>query len=253
MSSYRYDLHLHSCLSPCADDDMTPANMAGMAMLNGLQLAALTDHNSCKNCPAFFTACRAHGIVPVAGMELNTAEEIHLICLFPTLESAMAFDAEVEKHLMPVKNRPAIFGNQLLMDAEDTVIGTVDTLLITASALSLSDAAALCSRYGGASYPAHIDRTSNGILAVLGALPETPHFPALELSLAASESGDDGPLRQTYADRRFLHSSDAHHLWDISEGEYSIELDDEPYSAQRVRDALIAWLRGTNGKDNTEA
>ena len=81
MSRYYYDLHLHSCLSPCADNDMTPNNIAGMAALAGLQIAALTDHNSCKNCPAFFAACKRYGVVPVAGMELTTAEGIYLICL----------------------------------------------------------------------------------------------------------------------------------------------------------------------------
>ena len=117
MTAYRYDLHLHSCLSPCADDDMTPANIAGMAMLNGLTLVALTDHNSCKNCPAFFEACRRHGLVPVPGMELNTAEDIHLVCLFPTLEAALSFDAGVERRLLPVRNDPAVFGNQRIVDA----------------------------------------------------------------------------------------------------------------------------------------
>lgn len=78
-----YDLHLHSCLSPCADNDMTPVNIAGMGMLNGLSVMALTDHNSCGNCPAFFEACRSYGITPVAGMELTTAEDIHVVCLFP--------------------------------------------------------------------------------------------------------------------------------------------------------------------------
>ena len=80
MTKYRYDLHLHSCLSPCADDDMTPANIAGMALLNGLQLAALSDHNSCKNCPAFFDACRVHGIVPVAGY-MGPADEAAVLLM----------------------------------------------------------------------------------------------------------------------------------------------------------------------------
>ena len=79
MSVLRAQLHLHSCLSPCADDDMTPANIAGMAMLAGLDVAALTDHNATDNCPAFFAACAAYGVVPVGGMELTTAEEIHLV------------------------------------------------------------------------------------------------------------------------------------------------------------------------------
>ena len=84
-----YDLHLHSCLSPCGDNDMTPNNMAGMASLKGLQIAALTDHNSSKNCPAFLAACEKNGIVGIAGMELTTSEEIHLVCLFEYLDAAL--------------------------------------------------------------------------------------------------------------------------------------------------------------------
>jgi len=70
MTRYYYDLHIHSCLSPCGDDDMTPNNIAGMAALKGLNIVALTDHNSTKNCPAFFEACKKQGIIPIAGMEL---------------------------------------------------------------------------------------------------------------------------------------------------------------------------------------
>ena len=130
MTPYYYDLHIHSCLSPCADDDMTPNNIAGMAALKGLQILALTDHNSCKNCPAFFEACRRQGIIPIAGMELTTAEDIHLVCLFETLEAAMNFDRTIESHRMPILNRPEIFGNQWILDGEDEPIGEEEILLI---------------------------------------------------------------------------------------------------------------------------
>ncbi len=86
MNRYFYDFHLHSCISPCADNDMTPSNIAGMASLVGLNILALTDHNSVKNTPAFYEACKRFGIIPIAGMELTTAEEIHVVCLFETLE-----------------------------------------------------------------------------------------------------------------------------------------------------------------------
>ena len=161
---------------------MTPANIAGMAMLGGMDVAALTDHNSCGNCPAFFCACEAHGVVPVAGMELTTAEEIHLVCLFPTLETAMAFDAAVRPYRMQRKNRPEIFGNQILMDTRDAAAGEESLLLILATALPLERAVRLVRSYGGAAYPAHIDRESNGILAILGAIPETPAFETLEVA-----------------------------------------------------------------------
>ena len=241
MSRYRYDLHLHSCLSPCADDDMTPANLAGMAALCGIQLLALTDHNSCGNCGAFLQACRQYGIVGVPGMELTTAEEIHLVCLFPTLEAAAAFDADVRKARLPVKNKPAVFGSQLYMDAEDGVLGEEPDLLIPATRLSLEQGTALALSHGGAAFPAHIDRPSNGILGILGSLPETPYFPTLELN----DRKNLEQYRETYGlqDRRLLCSSDAHHLWQLREENESIELDDEPYSSQRVRDALIDLLR----------
>lgn len=242
MSRYYYDLHLHSCLSPCADDDMTPANIAGMASLCGLQLLALTDHNTCGNCGAFLTACRKYGIVGVPGMELTTAEEIHLVCLFPTLETALDFDRDVQKARLPIKNRPAVFGNQFYMDAEDNILGEEPNLLMPATRLSLEEGTALALSHGGAAFPAHIDRPSNGILGILGDLPERPFFPTLELN----DRENLDAYRKTYGlqDRRLLCSSDAHRLESMRDAGPYLDLDDEPYSSQRVRDALIELLRG---------
>ena len=108
---YPYDLHNHSCLSPCADNDNTPNNIVGMAYLCGLKIMALTDHNTAKNCPAFFEAAARYGIIPIAGMELTTSEDIHAVCLFPDLPSAMRFDEYIDSHRIKIKNRPEFFGN----------------------------------------------------------------------------------------------------------------------------------------------
>ena len=129
MKKYYYDFHIHSCLSPCADDDMTPNNIAGTAVLAGLEAVALTDHNSSKNCPAFFEAAKKYGLIPIAGMELTTAEDIHIVCLFPELDGAMKFDAYVSKHRMKIPNRTDIFGEQLIMNGEDEIIGREDYFL----------------------------------------------------------------------------------------------------------------------------
>lgn len=242
MTRYSYDLHIHSCLSPCGDDDMTPANIAGMASLNGLQLLALTDHNTCKNCPAFFKACKQYGIVPVPGMELTTAEEIHLVCLFPTLEAAMEFDKAVYPRIMPIKNKPEIFGQQQVMDETDTVLEEEPILLISATDLSLEEAYELALSYGGAAYPAHIDRESNGIIAILGAMPEEPKFPTVELN-----DGKNVPQyieEHNLADKLILCSSDAHNLWTVNEAKHFLEIDDEPYSSALVRQRLIEMMRG---------
>ncbi len=243
MNDYYYDLHIHSCLSPCADDDMTPNNIAGMAALKGLNILALTDHNSCKNCPAFFAACRAQGIVPVAGMELSTAEDIHLVCLFEQLDDAMAFDKEIEGHLLNIKNRPEIFGNQYILDENDEQIGIEERLLISATDLGASDALALAKKYGAHVHPAHIDRESNGIIAILGDIPEEYGFACVEYNDAANIDS----IKESCAvagNAVHIVSSDAHYLWDINEAENAVRLDDEPYSSALVRKRLFEYLNG---------
>ncbi len=239
---YYYDLHIHSCLSPCGDRESTPDSIAGMGELNSLDIMALTDHNSCKNCPAFFAACERHGIVPVAGMELTTAEDIHIVCLLPTLESAMEFDSEVEKRRVFYKNRKDIFGEQLIVDENDEVVGEEENLLINATTLSLEEVPALCERYGGVCYPAHIDKQSNSIIAVLGAFPDTPKFELAELH--SGDLRDDLSRVTNIPQSRFIISSDAHYLWDIKEKTDYIELADGASSAGEVRERLFAYLRG---------
>ena len=243
MNDYFCDLHIHSCLSPCGDDDMTPANIAGMASLNGLQIVALTDHNSSKNCPAFFKKARELGLIPVAGMELTTSEDIHVVCLFRTLEDAMAFDEFVSSNRPMIPNRPEIFGHQMILDENDNVIGEEENLLINASFLSLEDAFGEVARRGGACYPAHIDRPSNGIIETLGTFPPDPPFLAYELNDAASYDSYLERFPRLAGLARVV-SSDAHYLWKISEAGFSITLDDEPYSSQLVRDRLIDHLSG---------
>ena len=241
MNRYYYDFHVHSCLSPCADNDNTPNNLAGMATLNGINVMALTDHNTCKNCPSFFTAANRYGIIPIAGMELTTSEDIHAVCLFENLDDALAFDEEISKRRMLIKNRVDIFGEQLILDSEDNIIGTEEYLLSNATNVSLEEAPEIVKKYNGICYPAHIDRVSNGVISVLGSFPESPEFSCIELH--------DGNKREEYTskyglnDERFLVSSDAHYLTDLREENDYLELDDEPYSSSLVRKRLFELLR----------
>ena len=188
MSRYLCDLHIHSCLSPCGDDDMTPGNIVGMALLNGLQIVALTDHNSVKNCPAFFALAKAHGIIPVAGVELTTAEDVHAVCLFRTLEDAMRFGEFIESRRVRIKNESEIFGRQLIVDQNDEVCGEEPDLLINAVNISLNEAHEEVTARGGVCFPAHIDRSANGIISMLGDFPPEPSFTAFELNDIASLS-----------------------------------------------------------------
>lgn len=242
-----YDFHIHSCLSPCGDSDMTPNSIAGMAKLNGLDIAALTDHNTCKNCPAFFEACRRYGVVPVAGVELTTAEDIHLVCLFETLEDAMAFDADLQHRRVLVKNKPDFMGEQLIVDAEDEIIGTEENLLPNATDLTIEEAFDFAARHGAVVYPAHVDRPSNGVVSVLGTFPSKPDFRFAEFNNRDMLLG----YRMLYPEIKktaTLVGSDAHRLHEISEAENSLFLNVEGDGEDEIRAALFDWLRGRGAR-----
>lgn len=227
MSGPAYDLHLHSCLSPCGDNEMTPNNLVNMALLNGLELIALTDHNSCGNVRAAAQVARRVGLAFLPGMELCTSEEIHVICLFPDCDRAEDFSRHVHTALPPIQNRPKIFGEQLLLDEEDRPTGTEELLLINATTLSLEEIPTLVSRWDGVAFPAHIDKEANSLLSILGAFPETPPFDWFEVAnLDRFSKRGDAPAIST--GRRMLQNSDAHYLWDIHEGTFLLPAGDTP-------------------------
>ena len=238
---YYYDLHIHSCLSPCGGDDNTPNNIAGMGVLCGLQIMALTDHNTCKNCPAFFEAAKRYGITPVAGMELTTAEDIHVVCLFEKLCDAMAFDEEIDKRRIKIKNKTDIFGNQFILDGEDSIIGEDENLLSNATTVSLEEVPGLVEGFGGISYPAHIDRSANGVIEILGSFPETPYFGIVEIN--RREKVEEYIKKYSLEDKKVIISSDAHYLENIRDKENFFELEDGLSDDEAVRKSLFEKLR----------
>ena len=214
MISLSYDLHLHSCLSPCGDGEMTPGNIAGMAMVNGLDVAALTDHNTARNCPAFLKWAERYGLVGIPGMELCTAEEVHVVCLFARLEDALSFDKYVYARLLPVENRPEIFGEQVLMDQEDRPAGTEPRLLISATSIPFDQVYGLVEEYRGLMIPAHLDKNTTSLLSNLGFVPPGSRFTCAEVQNLSR-------LHRLRAEHpylegcRIISSSDAHRLEDI--------------------------------------
>lgn len=219
---------------------MTPAAVAGMLALSGIGIAALTDHNTCKNCPAFFEACNAYGVIPVAGMELTVAEEIHVVCLFPTLEGALAFDGAVEERRMKINNREDIFGMQLIMNSDDEVIGKDPWFLPAATDIPLWEAPALAAQYGGICYPAHIDRTSGGILAILGDFPPEMPFTCYEIS-DYSKKGEYEEKYPVLKGKFCISSTDAHRMERLLDKNLSLPLGEG--DADTVRQRLFALLK----------
>ena len=220
MLSLAADLHLHSCLSPCGDEDMTPNNIVNMAKVKGLQMIALTDHNTTRNLPAISKCAQREGLLFIPGIEVQSQEDVHLVCYFPSLKDAMEFGGVIEDRLGCIWNRPELFGTQIIRNEEDEEIGQIDKLLLQSVPMDINEIYDMALLHGGICVPAHINRESNSLLYILGFLPEEPPFPTVELSPKASAPSVD------LQNRRVLYNSDAHYLWDIFEADNFIRLEE---------------------------
>ncbi len=231
-----YDLHIHSCLSPCGEEEMTPSNIVAMAALKGLDVVALTDHNSSRNCPAFMELAEEQGILALPGMELTTEEEVHVVCLFAELEDALSFDAYVYERLQAVPLREDIFGKQEILDSQEQVIGKIGLLLINATTIRFENVFDLMEKFHGVMIPAHIDKSSNSLLTNLGFVPDNSRFRTYELANPGNNEKivEKNPYCSTC---RMIVNSDAHRLEQISEPERTIEI------TQKTRQAVLDSLK----------
>ena len=233
-----YDMHIHSCLSPCGDDDMTPGNIIGMATLLGLDVVALTDHNTAKNCPAFMKIAEEYGVVAIPGMELTTSEEVHVLCYFKNLSDALSFDEYVEKRILPIPNNPQFFGNQILIDDTDNPKGIFDTLLISATDISFDKAYDVIKEHNGIMVPAHLDKSSTSLLSNLGLIPENSKFKIAELKNPSKY--DELKSMHPYLNNcHILSSTDAHRLEALKDPANYLHVDER--STVGVYEALLKY------------
>ena len=199
---------------------MTPHNIAGMSYINGLDIIALSDHNSARNIRALSKCAEEFGILVVPAIEAETSEGIHLLCLFPSIDSAESMGEMLEKHLPPVKNRPEIFGEQCIMNELDEKTGTIDKLLINSTDIPVEEMKRIVEEKGGVCVAAHIDRESGGISKILGCVPEELCFKTVELSKR-------GVIEAESLKYNIIRDSDAHYLTDISEKVNFLELEEK--------------------------
>lgn len=223
---------------------MTPANIVGMAAVQGYDVIAVTDHNSCKNCPAVLHFAEQYGILAVPGMEINTSEEVHAVCLFPGLSEAMDFDAYVYDRLMVFPNNEEIFGRQQIYNKEDQICGTVPNLLINSADISFDGLWELVRSYGGVMFPAHIDKPANSLLANLGFVPPDSKFTTAEVKdlKKLHELKKANPYLN---DCRIVSNSDAHYLEQIREPRLTLELEEK--TMKGVIDTLLLANKAGKG------
>lgn len=210
MIAYRADLHLHTALSPCGGEEMTPPLIVAGALEAGLQIIAVTDHNSAANVAAVQAAAAGSGLTVIPGMEVQTREDVHLVCLFDNLAAALDWQEEVYCHLPAGENREEFFGPQLLLDAGGRELGRERRLLLASTDLGTEEVAGEIARRGGLCLPAHVDRPSYSLLANLGFIPADMEIIALELGLL--EPAAARKKFPSLAGWPLVVSSDAHYL-----------------------------------------
>lgn len=222
---YNYDFHIHSCLSPCGDNDMTPNNLVNMAKILGADIIAVSDHNSLKNVPACSKIGDEIGLLVVPSVELCTLEEAHILCLFDSLEGAMNFDKYLYDKIPDIKNKEKIFGSQHVMNENDEIIGTEDKLLITGANISAEDIVETLKPFGGIAIPAHVDKVSYSLMASLGDIPIEYGFKTIEIS--PNSSKDEFYQKYPYVNAyNVITNSDAHYLENMSDNMKQIDLDE---------------------------
>ena len=213
MNLYRADLHIHSCLSPCGDWAMSPSGIVAQSLAKGLDIIALTDHNSAENAGAAMAAGRRAGLTVIPGMEVCSREEVHVLGLFETLEQALDMQETVYAHL-PGENTPDLWGDQVVANEENEVVYENQRLLIGATTLYLDAIVEAVHARGGLCIAAHVDRPAFSIISNLGFIPPDLAFDAVEVSWRM-------PLKEAYAQipgiERFActTASDAHYLPDV--------------------------------------
>ncbi len=213
---------------------MTPNNIAGMARLKGLDVIAVSDHNSAKNLPAIQKVADECGLLLLPAIEAETREEVHVLCYLPTLEAALSLGDALYARLPDQPNMPSFFGEQAVMDAQDEIIATESKLLIQSTDLSIEELAALCRAHGGVPVPAHINRTSNSLINNLGFIPPEPRFTSVEVYRALPV-----PERAELWRYHALYSSDAHELGAIFERDNFIDVE------ERSVEAILSYLRSS--------
>jgi len=226
LKDYKMDLHIHTCLSPCAELEMLPGLIAEQAKAKGLDCIGICDHNSAENVLAVQKAAAKHGVEVLKGMEICSSEEVHVLVFFQDDDALLKMQEIVYENL-PGQNNEAYFGQQLVVDEKDEVTGSLEKLLIGSTTLSVNEIVNLASDMGGLAVASHIDRDSFSIIAQLGFIPAQLPLDGVEVSWRCQPA-------QVAAYKEYglpvIQSSDAHFLADIGKVQTTFRLESPSFS-----------------------
>lgn len=217
MRWFKADLHVHSVLSPCGGLDMSPRELMKKVRDKGIEIIAVTDHNSCANSRVYEVAAREFGLTYIYGLEVQSAEEIHSVALFNSADNACAFSRQLYESLLPITNDPEHFGDQVVIDINNNIKRYVKKALINSSVWSLETIYTKVHQFGGFFFPSHVDVLPYSLLGQLGFIPSNLDISALGITAECKvqELYKEYPFLQDYT---LIRNSDAHYLQDVGSG-----------------------------------
>lgn len=245
LKRFRADLHIHTCLSPCADLEMSPAAIVRTAIERAIDIIAITDHNSAENIVSAQKAAEHKNITVIAGMEITSSEEAHILALLNSIHDIYKLQDLVYKKLQPGENNEKLFGEQIVVNEIDEVLAFNKRLLIGATSLSAQEIVEIIHSLGGLAVASHIDREAFSVISQLGFIPEDLQFDALEIS----PNTNKGRAESSFGGYRFLpwiSSSDAHWLRDMGRRTTAFYMHEPKIEEMRlalkgVEDRKVEW------------
>jgi PHP family Zn ribbon phosphoesterase len=220
MKNFRADLHIHTVLSPCGDLDMSPTAIVTMAREKGLDIIAVTDHNSTRHCRLAVELGKEAGLLVIPGVEVNTSEEVHTLAFFESVEKAEGFQNYLDFFLPDIMNDPDHFGEQLLVDRDERILGEEERSLYSGLKQSLDQVADTVHGLGGIMVLSHVDRNRNSVYSQLGFLPDNLQCDAIEIS-RSTDPFTFVALHPELRKHTVITNSDAHFIEDIGR-KYSV-------------------------------
>ena len=229
---FNCDLHVHTCLSPCAELDMHPMALVQKAIEAKLDMIAICDHNSSANVPYVINAAQTSKLKILPGMEITTSEEVHLLAIFDSLSKLTLLQNIIDQHL-PGENDEERFGVQAIVNENGEVEGINNQLLIGATDLSLDTLIGYIHQFDGLAIAAHIDRESFSVLSQLGFIDDNAGFDALEITHLTGF--DEARIKyQELCKYSFLVSSDSHFIKDIGQAFTRIYLEEPSFAELKM-------------------
>lgn len=242
MKQFRTDLHIHTVLSPCGDLEMSPARIVSLAKKRGLDIIAITDHNTTKQCECVWKLGRKLGLTVIPGCEMTSREEVHCLGLFEDFDALTVFQEYLDKHLTVIPNNPALFGYQVVVDEAENVLEELDNYLGASLDVSVEEVEQKVHELSGIFIPAHIDRPRNSLFSQLGFFPPALKVDALQISKGA----DEKLVREKFRinpEITLVKFSDAHYPDDLGKTFTNFEMEEPAF------DEIRKALHGKNGRN----